>query len=235
MLSVRNLAVDIQGSHVLRSVSFHVNERELVCFVGRNGAGKTTTLRTIMGFRKPVSGTVEFGGRDVLGLRPYQIAQLGVGFAPEESEVFGELTVAENIAMPTWTCPNPRSAEARIAEAYKVFPRLERYRGRGGQALSGGERKMVSIARALALGPKLLLLDEPTEGLSPVIVPSIIEGLANIRSFGRAVFIAESNIHHVPDFTDRLYVIERGEIIFAGPPAEARRNPDVRRVIEGAA
>jgi branched-chain amino acid transport system ATP-binding protein len=235
MLSVRNLAVDIQGSHVLRGVSFDVNERELVCFVGRNGAGKTTTLRAIMGFRKPVSGTIEFGGRDVLGLRPYQIAQLGVGFAPEESEVFGELTVAENIAMPTWTCPNARSAESRIAEAYKVFPRLERYRGRGGQALSGGERKMVSIARALALGPKLLLLDEPTEGLSPVIVPSIIEGLANIRSFGRAVFIAESNIHHVPDFTDRLYVIERGEIIFAGPPAAARRNPDVRRVIEGAA
>jgi branched-chain amino acid transport system ATP-binding protein len=235
MLAVRNLAVDIQGSHVLRGVSFDVNERELVCFVGRNGAGKTTTLRTIMGFRKPVSGTIEFGGRDILGLRPYQIAQLGVGFAPEESEVFGELTVAENIAMPTWTCPNPRSAESRIAEAYKVFPRLERYRGRGGQALSGGERKMVSIARALALGPKLLLLDEPTEGLSPVIVPSIIEGLANIRSFGHAVFIAESNIHHVPDFTDRLYVIERGEIIFAGPPAQAQRNLDVRRVIEGAA
>ena len=182
-----------------------------------------------------MSGTIEFGGRNILGLRPYQIAQLGVGFAPEESEVFGELTVAENIALPTWTCPNPRSAEARIAEAYKVFPGLERCRGRGGQALSGGERKMVSIARALALGPKLLLLDEPTEGLSPVIVPSIVEGLANIRSFGHAVFIAESNIHHVPDFTDRLYVLERGEVIFAGPPVEARRNPDVRRVIEGVA
>jgi branched-chain amino acid transport system ATP-binding protein len=235
MLSVRNLVVDIEGSHVLRGVSFDVNEGELVCFVGRNGAGKTTTLRTIMGFRKPVSGSIEFGGRNVLGLRPYRIARLGVGFAPEESEVFGELTVAENIAMPTWTCPNPGSAAARIAQAYRVFPRLERYRARGGQELSGGERKMVSIARALALGPKLLLLDEPTEGLSPVIVPSIIEGLANIRSFGRAVFIAESNIHHVPDFTDRLYVIERGEIIFAGRPGEARRNPDVRRVIEGVA
>jgi branched-chain amino acid transport system ATP-binding protein len=233
MLSVRDLAVDIQGSRVLRDVSFSVGQGELVCFVGRNGAGKTTTLRSIMGFRKPVSGTIEFEGQTIVGLRPFQIARLGVGYAPEESEVFGELTVAENIAMPTWTCPNPRPAEERIAAAYKVFPRLERYRERGGQALSGGERKMVSIARALALGPKLLLLDEPTEGLSPAIVPSIVEGLGNIRAFGHAVFIAESNIHHVPDFTDRLYVIERGEIIFAGKPTEARRNPAVARVIEG--
>ena len=233
MLSVRDLAVDIQGSRVLRDVSFSVGQGELVCFVGRNGAGKTTTLRSIMGFRKPVSGTIEFEEQTIVGLQPFQIARLGVGYAPEESEVFGELTVSENIAMPTWTCPNPRPAEERIAEAYKVFPRLERYRERGGQALSGGERKMVSIARALALGPKLLLLDEPTEGLSPAIVPSIVEGLGNIRAFGHAVFIAESNIHHVPDFTDRLYVIERGEIIFAGKPAEARLNPAVARVIEG--
>ena len=233
MLSVRDLAVDIQGSRVLRDVSFSVGQGELVCFVGRNGAGKTTTLRSIMGFRKPVSGTIEFEGQTIVGLQPFQIARLGVGYAPEESEVFGELTVAENIALPTWTCPNQRPAEERIAAAYKVFPRLERYRERGGQVLSGGERKMVSIARALALGPKLLLLDEPTEGLSPAIVPSIVEGLGNIRAFGHAVFIAESNIHHVPDFTDRLYVIERGEIIFAGKPTEARRNPAVARVIGG--
>jgi branched-chain amino acid transport system ATP-binding protein len=233
MLSVRDLAVDIQGSRVLRDVSFSVGQGELVCFVGRNGAGKTTTLRSIMGFRKPVSGTIEFEGQTILGLQPFQIARLGIGFAPEESEVFGELTVAENIAMPTWTCPSPRPAAERIADAYKVFPNLERYRERGGQALSGGERKMVSIARALVLGPRLLLLDEPTEGLSPVIVPSIVEGLGNIRAFGLAVFIAESNIHHVPDFTDRLYVIERGEIIFAGKPAEARRNSAVARVIDG--
>jgi branched-chain amino acid transport system ATP-binding protein len=235
MLSVQGLVVDIQGSRVLRGVSFEVEAGELVCLVGRNGAGKTTSLRTIMGFRKPVAGSIVFDGQSLLGLPPYRIARSGVGFAPEESEVFGELTVAENIAMPTWTRPSARSAQARIDDAYTLFPRLERYRERGGAELSGGERKMVSIARALALDPKLLLLDEPTEGLSPAIVPSIVEGLANIRAFGHAVFIAESNIHHVPDFTDRLYVIERGEIIFVGKPEQARRDPVVARIIEGTA
>ena len=233
MLSVRDLAVDIQGSRVLRDVSFSVGQGELVCFVGRNGAGKTTTLRSIMGFRKPVSGAIEFEGRAIVGLQPFRIARLGVGFAPEESEVFGELTVAENIAMPTWTCPEPAAGRGTHRGSLQGLPEARALPRTWGQALSGGERKMVSIARALALGPKLLLLHEPTEGLSPAIVPSIVEGLGNIRAFGHAVFIAELNIHHVPEFTDRLYVIERGEIIFAGKPAEARRNPAVARVIEG--
>ena len=233
MLTVRDLIVDIEGSRVLRRVSFEVKEGELVYLVGRNGAGKTTAFRSIMGFRKALSGSIIFLERNLIGLRPFQIARLGIGFAPEESEVFGELTVAENIALPTWTRTDGRTATERIDEAYNVFPNLRRYIDRSGQALSGGERKMLSIARALALGPKLLLLDEPTEGLSPVVIPSIIEGLSNIRAFGHAIFIAESNIHHVPDFADRLYVIERGEIIFAGRPEEARRNRAVGRIIEG--
>jgi len=235
MLAVRDLAVDIMGSRVLRGITFKVEAGELVCLVGRNGAGKTTSLQTIMGLRKPAAGCVEFDGRDTRGLRPFQLARAGIGFAPEESEVFGELTVAENIALPAWVSSgSTRSAKARIEEAYRVFPALERYRRRSGHALSGGERKMVSIARALALGPRLLLLDEPTEGLSPVIVPSILDGIASIRSSGRAIFIAESNIYHVPDFANRLYVIERGEIIFAGSPEAARRDAAVARVIEGA-
>ncbi len=233
MLSVADLAVDIQSSHILRSVSLDVKAGELVCLVGRNGAGKSTTFRTIMGMRKPVSGTITLEGNSIVGLRPYQIARLGVGFAPEESEVFGDLTVAENILLPTWTRQTARSALDREALAYRVFPRLERYRERGGQQLSGGERKMVSIARALAVDPKLLLLDEPTEGLSPAIVPSIVDGIASIRQLGHAVLIAESNLHHVPDFADRLYVIERGEIIFAGPPADVRKDPSVARIVEG--
>jgi branched-chain amino acid transport system ATP-binding protein len=233
MLAVHDLVVDIQGSRVLRGISLEVKAGELVCLVGRNGAGKTTTFRTVMGFRRPTSGSILLDGVDLVGLRPFQIARMGVGFAPEESEIFGELTVAENIAMPTWVGTGKRSPEDRIAEAYKIFPKLGLYRARDGHALSGGERKMVSIARALALGPKLLVLDEPTEGLSPAIVPSIVDGLSSIRNFGHAVFIAESNVHHVPAFTDRLYVIERGEIIFAGKPENARKDPAVARVVEG--
>ncbi len=231
MLAVRDLVVDIQGSPVLRGASLAVGTGEIVYVVGRNGAGKTTTFRTIMGMRMPRSGTIELAGTSIVGLPPYRIARLGVGFAPEESEVFGDLTVEENIAFSTWTRASARNGQERVAVAYRVFPMLERYRRRGGLELSGGERKMVSIARALALDPKLLVLDEPTEGLSPTIVPAIVAGIASIRALGHAVLIAESNVHHVPDFADRLYVIERGEIIFAGPPDRARHDPLAARVI----
>jgi branched-chain amino acid transport system ATP-binding protein len=230
MLSVRDLVVDIQGSRILRNISLEARAGELVCLVGRNGAGKTTIFRTIMGFRAPVSGTIDFLDASLVGRKPYEIARRGIGFAPEESEVFGELTVAENIALPTWPQAGGRNQTERIVLAYKIFPALERYRARSGGQLSGGERKMVSIARALASDPKLLLLDEPTEGLSPTIVPAIIDGIASIRSMGHAVLIAESNMHHVPDFADRLYVIERGEVIFSGAPADAAKNPAVARV-----
>jgi branched-chain amino acid transport system ATP-binding protein len=179
------------------------------------------------------SGSIHFAGRDIGALRPFEVARLGIGFAPEESEVFGDLTVAENIYLPIWTRKTERAAPEREALAYRIFPNLVRYRARGGQQLSGGERKMVSIARALALDPKLLLLDEPTEGLSPTIVPSIVEGIASIRQLGHAVLIAESNLNHVPDFADRLYVIERGEIIFSGTASEAHSNAAVTGAGQG--
>ena len=235
MLSAQNLSVNVRGSGVLRGISFEIKAGELVYLVGRNGAGKTTTFRTIMGFRKPAAGAITFDGVDLVGLRPYQIARLGVGFAPEESEVFGELTVAENIALPTWVNLQAGPAATRIEEAYRVFPALERYRARGAHALSGGERKMVSIARALALDPKLLLLDEPFEGLSPAIIPTIADGIASIMQRGQSILMAESNIHHLPETTHRLYVLERGAIIFAGSLAEARRDAAVMRVIAGTA
>ena len=230
MLGVDQLVVDIQSSRILRGITLQVAAGELVCLVGRNGAGKTTTFRSIMGFHRPVSGGIVLQGQSLVGLRTHRIAQLGVGYSPEESQVFGDLTVAENIELPTWTRPQGRDAKTRIDLAYEVFPKLRQYAARGGNQLSGGERKMVSIARALALDPQLLLLDEPFEGLSPAIIPSIAEGIASIRRLGHGVLMAESNVHHIPEFADRLYVLERGEIIFAGKPGDSYP-AEVMRVI----
>ncbi|MDQ6916385.1 MAG: ATP-binding cassette domain-containing protein [Pseudomonadota bacterium] len=235
MLTLERLTVDIQNSRILTEVSLRVGAGELVCLVGRNGAGKTTTFRTIMGYLKPAAGGIDFLGTPIGGLRTERIAQLGIGYAPEESQVFGDLTVAENIELPTWTRPQGRDAGTRIALAYEVFPRLRDYASRGGNELSGGERKMVSIARALALDAQLLLLDEPFEGLSPAIIPIISDGIASILSWGHGILIAESNVHHIPDYADTLYVLERGEIIFGGKPAAAQASPDVMSVISGAA
>lgn len=233
MLRLSNLTVDIQGSRILNGISLSVAAGELACLIGRNGAGKTTTFRSIMGYRRSSSGKVEFDGADISGLPTWQIAQRGIGFAPEESEVYADLTVAENIELSTWTRPTGRPAAERITEAYAVFPKLRQYLARGGAQLSGGERKMVSIARALTLDPKLLLLDEPFEGLSPAIIPLIAEGVASIRAMGKGVLMAESNVHHVPDYVDRLYVLERGELMFSGTLAEAYRDREVMRVIAG--
>ncbi|PYN55226.1 MAG: ABC transporter ATP-binding protein, partial [Candidatus Rokuibacteriota bacterium] len=221
MLTVGAVDVFIQASHILRSVSLAVGAREVVCLVGRNGAGKTTTLRTIMGYLRPQAGRVEFRGQPIHGRRTHEIARLGLGWAPEDSGIFADLTVAENIEIATWTRPGGRPAAERLELAYGVFPVLRGYRARKGPEMSGGERKMLSIARALALDPEMLLLDEPFEGLSPAIIPSVAEGIAAITTLGHSILIAESNIHHVPEYTTRLYVIERGEIIFAGTPDDA--------------
>ena len=234
MLVVDAIDVFIQTSHILRRVSLDVGRDEVVCLVGRNGAGKTTTLRTIMGYLHPRAGRVELGGRPIHDRRTHEIAMLGIGFAPEEGGIFADLTVAENIEMATWNRVTARPAWDRVAQAYRVFPRLAAYAARGGGQLSGGERKMLSLARALALDPDLLLLDEPFEGLSPAVIPVIAEGIAAIRSHGPGILLAESNIHHVPAETNRLYVIERGAIIFAGAPADARRDATVSRIIGGA-
>jgi branched-chain amino acid transport system ATP-binding protein len=234
MLSVTDIDVFIETSHILRRVSLEVGEREVVCLVGRNGAGKTTTLRTIMGYLPPRSGRITFKGAVIGGRRTHEIARLGIGFAPEDAGIFADLTVAENVEIATWTRPGGRPAPARLALAYDVFPGLKAYARRKGPHISGGERKMLSIARALALDPEMLLLDEPFEGLSPAIVPTIAEALATITRQGPSILLAESNIHHVPSWATRLYVIERGEIVFVGTPEAARRDAAVGRIVGGA-
>jgi branched-chain amino acid transport system ATP-binding protein len=235
MLEVKNINVFIKASHILTNVSIEVGENEMVCLIGRNGAGKTTILRTIMGFLKPESGSIRFMGKEIMGLAPYEIALMGMGYAPEESEIFAELTTLENIEIATWTRKTSRQAEERIKLAYSVFPALERYKARRGTQISGGERKMLSIARALAMDPHMLLLDESFEGLSPAIIPQIAESIHEIAKMGHSILLAESNIYHVPDFTDRLYVIERGEIIFSGKPEELMNDKAVLRIVAGAA
>jgi len=234
MLALESLTLDIQNSRILRNVSLRVGAGELVCLVGRNGAGKTTTFRAIMGYLASVSGRIMFRDDSISGLATHRIAQRGIGYSPEDSQVFADLSVAENIELPTWTRPGKRDARERVETAYEIFPKLRQYAARGGAQLSGGERKMVSIARALALDPELLLLDEPFEGLSPAIIPSIAEGIASIRRRGHAVLMAESNIHHIPEHADKVYVIERGEIIHEGKPGGAYP-PEVMKVITGSA
>jgi len=233
LLCLEKVDVFIQASHILRAISLDVGAREVACLVGRNGAGKTTTLRTVMGYLRPRAGRIRFRGDDVHALPTHEIARRGIGFAPEDSGIFSDLTVAENIEISTWTRPGDRPARERVELAYGVFPVLRGYMARKGPAMSGGERKMLSIARALALDPDVLLLDEPFEGLSPALIPGVSAGIAGITRLGRSILIAESNIHHVPEFAARLYVIERGEIIYGGRPQDVRTDRAVMRVIGG--
>jgi branched-chain amino acid transport system ATP-binding protein len=232
-LQIEGLNVSIMGNRVLHDLSLRVSPGELVCLVGRNGAGKTTTFRSVMGFESIGSGQVSWRGQVLNQLATHRIAAAGLGYTPEGSDVFGDLTVKDNIALPTWTRKSNRSAEDRIEAAYAIFPKLRSYAHRGGQQLSGGERKMVSIARALALDPELLLLDEAFEGLSPAILPTISNGLRSILEQGRSVLLAESNFYHLPRFADRLYVIERGAIVFEGTREQAEADPATMRVIKG--
>ncbi|NQU13835.1 MAG: ATP-binding cassette domain-containing protein [Desulfobacteraceae bacterium] len=225
----------IQASHILRDVFLEVAEGEVVCLIGRNGAGKTTTLRTIMGFLSPQSGTIEFQKQDISGLPTYKIAQMGLGYMPGDGGIFADLTVHENIEIGSWMRETSLTPEEKVGFAYQSFPLLEKYRSRKGDQVSGGERKMLAIARAFASDPTMLLLDEPFEGLSPVIIPGINEKIYEGTKNGLSILIAESELHHVPEFTNTLYVIERGQIIFAGKPERVQHEEDIMRIIGGSA
>lgn len=233
LLKLESINVFIQASHIIRNVSLEVAKGEVVCLVGRNGAGKSTILRTIMGFLKPQSGGVEFMKQDISGFATHKIAKMGIGYAPEDEGIFPNLTVQENIEIGSWVKETSRSPEEKIKFAYEVFPKLIEYKSRRGGQISGGERKMLSIARALTLEPTMLLLDEPFEGLSPAITISVKERISEISSGGVSMLIAESNMNHVPEFTKKLYVIERGEIVFAGRPEEVHGKEAILKIITG--
>ena len=228
-------------AHVLRSVSLAVHAGETVCLVGRNGAGKTTTMESVMGLLPVRSGTVTYHGREITPITPHVRARLGIGYAPDDCGIFPDLTVAEHLRMGTWLAGTDRAgtgdsdgARARRRDAIdELFPELQRLLPRKGLHLSGGEKKMVAIARAMALLPSVLLLDEAFEGLAPVVVNRFADAVRKIQDMGISMLIAESNVVSAAKVADRLYVIDRGEILFHGTPADVFANESVMQTIRG--
>ena len=232
MLTVSKVDVFIQSSHILRGVSLEVGAREVVCLVGRNGSGKTTTLKTIMGYLRPRAGSVEFRGEPIHGRRTHEIAMRGIGWAPEDSGIFADLTVGENVEIATWTRRGGRPAAERIELAYGVFPVLRRYTARKGPQMSGGERKMLSIARALALDPEMLLLDEPTAGMGHEDIDRIAALIKRVAA-DRTVLMVEHNLSVVENLCHRITVLTRGRVLAEGDYATVSNNPEVREAYMG--
>jgi branched-chain amino acid transport system ATP-binding protein len=216
-------------SQALFGLSLRIPPRGATAILGRNGAGKSTLLKTLFGELAPMAGTIRFDGAEMQNEAAERRIRRGLGYVPQEHAIFAKLTVRENLLLGGIRQPD-RSGLDYVLD---FFPKLAQRLGQTAGTLSGGERKMLSIARALALGPDLLLLDEPFEGLSPAIVPALAAAITAIARLGPGILLAESNIHHVPEHASRLYVIERGEIVFAGSPAEARRRPELSRIIGG--
>ncbi|MEM2210359.1 MAG: ABC transporter ATP-binding protein [Nitrososphaerales archaeon] len=229
MLEVKDLNVFISESHILRDINLNVKEGEFVTIVGRNGAGKSTLLKTIMGIIKPKSGKIYFLGKDITGYPPHKIANMGVGYSPDDLKIFPSLTVEENIELSILTTKGNKQEIFELV--YSIFPKLKRYRKKSGIHISGGERRMLAIARALALNPKLLLLDEPFEGLAPIVIPELVKSIHELVNRGLTLILTEPNIFRIPEFASRVYVIERGEVIYSGEVSEMHKNEKVKGLI----
>ena len=221
-------------AQILREVSLRVGDGESLCLVGRNGAGKTTTLDSIMGLLPVRSGRVAFRDRDITRLPAHERALLGIGYAPEDCGIFPDLSVEENFQITSWLASSRTPAGGGVDErVFSVFPEVKGFMTRRGLHLSGGQKKMVAITRAMSLAPSILLLDEPFEGLAPVVVTRFIEAVRTIKAMGISVLIAESHLANAARVCDRLYAIDRGEIIFQGNPQDVFSNEDVMRTIRG--
>jgi branched-chain amino acid transport system ATP-binding protein len=228
MLEARDLQAYYGLSHILFGVCLTVNQGEVVALLGRNGAGKTTTLKTIMGIVTPKSGSVTFRGERLSGLRPYEICQRGIGFVPEDRRIFKYLTVRENLEVGR---RRPRDGRERwsLDRVFELFPVLKQFERRLAGTLSGGEQQMLTIARSLMGNPQLLLLDEPSEGLAPVVVQSLAQQIVELRREGLTIILSEQNLKFATYLSDRAYIIEKGQIKYEGTIADLQANPDVRR------
>lgn len=229
LLKIENLDVFIGSTQILRNVSLGVNEGEIVCLLGRNGAGKSSIIRSTIGLYPSRSGKIIFKEKDITSLSPRKKVLSGIGYSPEDTRIFTELTVEENINLSTWV--RGKGDIFSYEKIFAIFPKIKDFLGRKGLNLSGGEKKMVSVARALALNPSLLLLDEAFEGLAPLVVNHFMEALKQIRKLGVTILLAESNVRIVSQVTERTYIIERGEIIFEGHPREILENEKLLKLV----
>ena len=216
-------------SHILHGVSLALREGEIVTPLGRNGAGKTTTLRSLVGLTPAREGAVRIFGKATTHWPPYAIAALGIGYVPEGRRIFGNLTVEENLKVPL-----ERPGHWTIPRIYQLFPRLEERRRNKGRQLSGGEQEMLAIARALLLNPKILLLDEPSQGLAPLIVQEVFRVIADMRKTGMSILLVEQNVRAAVEIADRAYVLDDGRIIYEGAAAELAKDEKRVRALAGA-
>jgi branched-chain amino acid transport system ATP-binding protein len=221
LLKLEDIDFFVGKTHILRSVSLEAAPGEIVGLLGRNGAGKSSIIKSIMGLYRPRKGRVSFRGRDIAGLSTRQRVLMGLAYSPEDARVFPDLTVEENVRLGLWVTEKREEGNFfQLEQGFEIFPKLQQLWGRRGLNLSGGEKKMVAVTRALALSPRLLLLDESFEGLAPLVVRHFIQALRRIRDMGVSIILAASNLGNASKVVDRAYVVERGEILFAGTPRE---------------
>ncbi len=227
MLEVEGVHTFYGLSHILFDVSLRVEPGEVVCLLGRNGAGKTTTLKSIVGVAPPARGRILFKGEEVAGDPPYMLARKGIGYVPDDRRIFADLTVAENLEIAEG--PSHRRGHWDRSRVYDLFPVLREKAAYKGGHLSGGEQKMLAIARALMGNPELLLLDEPMEGLAPLLVRALEEHILRLKTTGLTVLLAEQNVHAALRLSDRGYVIDDGHIRYQGSGDDLRTNEAVRK------
>jgi branched-chain amino acid transport system ATP-binding protein len=229
VLQAEDLHTYYGKSHILHGVSLEVREGEIVTLLGRNGAGKTTTLRSLMGLTHAREGAVRIFGNATTDWAPYRIAILGVGYVPEGRRIFPNLTVEENLKVPA-----ERPGPWTIARIYELFPRLAQRKSNKGRQLSGGEQEMLSISRALLLNPKLMLLDEPSQGLAPLIVQEVFRVVVAARKEGISILLVEQNVRAAVGIADRAYVLDDGKVVYSGAAAEFAKDEQRVRALAGA-
>ena len=228
-LAVEQLHTFYGKSHILHGVGLEVREGEIVTLLGRNGAGKSTTLRSLVGLTPPRDGAVTIFGHVTTNWPPYRIAALGVGYVPEGRRIFSHLTVDENLLVPL-----ERPGPWTIARIHELFPRLAERRANKGRQLSGGEQEMLAIARALILNPRLLILDEPSQGLAPLIVREVFKVVTAARQEGISILLVEQNVRAAVEIADRAYVLDDGRVVFSGAAAEFAKDEERVRALTGA-